>query len=56
MKVLKSASFVHHKHSVTESPETKLTLVDASENYARLVQIQLIPPETIDSDSLMPKS
>lgn len=53
MKVLKSASFVHHKHSVTE---TKLTLFDASENYARLVQIQLIPPETIDSDSLMPKS
>ena len=41
-------SFVHHEHSVTA---TKLTFVDASENYARLVQIPLIPPETIDSDA-----
>ena len=47
-KLLKAASFVHYEHSVTA---TKLTFVDASENYARLVQIPLISPETIDSDA-----
>ena len=48
MKLLKAASFVHHHHSVTA---TKLTFEDASEIYARLVQIPLIPPETIDPDA-----
>lgn len=48
MKLLRAASFVHHDHSATA---TKLTMGEASENYARLVQIPLIPAETIESDA-----
>lgn len=48
MKLLKAASFVHHHHSVTA---TELTFADTAQNHARLVQIPLIPPETIDSDA-----
>lgn len=43
MKLLKAASFVHHHHSASA---TKLTVGEASENYARLEQKPL---------SLMPK-
>lgn len=48
MKLLKAASFVHHDHSATA---TKLTVGETSENYARVVQIPLIPAQTIESDA-----
>ncbi|KAL9987403.1 hypothetical protein ACROYT_G001703 [Oculina patagonica] len=48
MKLLKAATFVHHHHSVTT---TRLTFLSASENYARMIKVPLIPPATIDSDA-----
>ena len=48
MKLVKSASFIYHQHTVTA---TKLTFLRAPVHFARLIQVPLIPPETLNADA-----
>ena len=48
MKLVNAASFIYHQHTVTA---TKLTFLRAPVNYARLMQVPLIPAEKLDADA-----
>ena len=48
IKLANAASFIYHQHTVTA---TKLTFLSAPANYARLMQVPLIPAETLDADT-----
>ena len=48
MKLVNAASFIYHQHTVTA---TKLTFLRAPVNYARLMQVPLIPAEKLDPDA-----
>ena len=48
MKLVNAASFIYHQHTVTA---TKLTFLSAPVNYARLMQVPLIPAETLNADA-----
>ena len=48
MKLLRAARFVYHHHSITT---TKITFLSAAQDYARLLQVPLVAPETADYDT-----
>ena len=48
MKLVRSASFIYHQHTVTA---TKLTFLRAPVHFARLIQVPLIPEETLNADA-----
>ena len=47
MKLVNAASFIYHQHTVTA---TKLTFLSAPVHRARLMQVPLIPAETLNAD------
>ena len=48
MKLVNAASFIYYQHTVTA---TKLTFLSAPVNYARLMQVPLIPAQTLNADA-----
>ena len=48
MKLANAASFIYHQHTVTA---TKLTFLSAPVHRARLMQVPLIPAETLNADA-----